>query len=117
MNAKAKGARTEHRAIRILEAAGDNCTRAGASLGCFDVIGIGPRDVRCIQVKAGSVYLSGVEREHRRIVRRWLTARIRAPRRPRMMRAMPGTPLATNTGAFSAAPNAPTASLPRGSNL
>ena len=35
----------------------------GASLGLFDVIAIGPHDVRCVQVKSGGKYLSGLERE------------------------------------------------------
>ena len=38
MNGKAKGARAERRVIRILEAAGYVCTKAGSSLGLFDVI-------------------------------------------------------------------------------
>ena len=63
MDTKAKGTRAEHRAMRILEAAGYVCTRAGASLGLFDVVAIGPADVRLVQVKAGSKYLSAVERE------------------------------------------------------
>lgn len=63
MNGKRKGTRAEHRAMRILEAAGYVCTRASASLGLFDVIAVGPSDVRLIQVKAGTKYLSGVERE------------------------------------------------------
>jgi Holliday junction resolvase len=62
MDAKRKGTRAEHRAMRILESAGYICTRAGASLGLFDVIAIGPNDVR-LQVKAGTKYLSGTERE------------------------------------------------------
>ena len=49
--------------MRILEAAGYVCTRASASLGAFDVIALGPRDNRCVQVKAGTARLSGVERE------------------------------------------------------
>lgn len=49
--------------MKILEAAGYVCTRASASLGLFDVVAIGPADVRCIQVKAGTKYLSAVERE------------------------------------------------------
>ena len=49
--------------MRILEREGYTCTRASASLGMFDVIGIGPTDVRLIQVKSGSKYLSAVERE------------------------------------------------------
>lgn len=63
MNCKAKGTRAELRAMRILEAAGYVCTRASASLGLFDVIGVGPADVRLVQVKSGGAYLSGVERE------------------------------------------------------
>ena len=39
------------------------CTKAGGSLGVFDVIASGALDVRCLQVKAGGEYLSGVERE------------------------------------------------------
>jgi Holliday junction resolvase len=62
VNTKAKGSRAERRCIRILEAAGYVCTKAGGSLGVFDVIAIGAVDVRCIQVKANE-YLSGVERE------------------------------------------------------
>lgn len=61
---KRKGSRAELRAIRILEAAGYVCTKAGGSLGVFDVIALGPKDVRCIQVKAGKrPWLSPVERE------------------------------------------------------
>ncbi len=63
MNTKAKGTRAEHRTMRILEAAGYVCTRASASLGVFDVIAVGAADVKLIQVKAGTKYLSGVERE------------------------------------------------------
>ncbi len=63
MNTKRKGTRAEHRAIGILEAAGYVCTRASASLGLFDVVAVGPADVRLVQVKAGGEYLSGTERE------------------------------------------------------
>ena len=56
MNAKAKGTRAERRAMRLLEAAGYSCTKAGGSLGLFDVIAIGPRDVRLVQVKSGGEY-------------------------------------------------------------
>ena len=62
-NHKAKGARAERRAMKILEAAGYVCTKAGASLGLFDVVAIGPVDVRLLQVKSGTARLSGVERE------------------------------------------------------
>jgi hypothetical protein len=51
MNVKRKGTRNEHRSIQLLEAAGYACTRAAASLGAFDVIGIGSKDVVLVQVK------------------------------------------------------------------
>jgi hypothetical protein len=51
MNAKAKGTRNEHRSIALLEAAGYYCTRAAASLGAWDIIGIGSTDVVLVQVK------------------------------------------------------------------
>lgn len=61
--AKRKGSAAELRCIRILEAAGYCCTKAGGSLGLFDVVALGPKDIRAIQVKAGGARLSGVERE------------------------------------------------------
>ena len=51
MNPKAKGTRNEHRSILLLEAAGYACTRAAASLGAWDIIGIGSKDVVLVQVK------------------------------------------------------------------
>ena len=61
MNPKAKGTRNEHRSILLLEAAGYACTRAAASLGAWDIIGIGSKDVVLVQVKTrdwpGSVEL------------------------------------------------------------
>jgi Holliday junction resolvase len=61
---KAKGTRAEHRTMRVLEAAGYACTRAAASLGLFDVIAVGPGDVRLVQCKAGKhPWLSPAERE------------------------------------------------------
>jgi hypothetical protein len=36
--------------------------KAGGSLGVFDVIAVGPLDVRCVQVKAGTARLSRAER-------------------------------------------------------
>ena len=62
MSAKAKGSRAERKAMKLLEAAGYCCTRAGGSLGFFDVIGLGPSGVRCLQVKAGTARLSRAER-------------------------------------------------------
>ena len=51
MNSKAKGTRNEHRTMRLLEAAGYCCTRAAASLGAWDVIGVGSTDVVLVQCK------------------------------------------------------------------
>jgi Holliday junction resolvase len=80
MNAKRKGARNEHRSIEILEAAGYRCTRAAASLGAWDVIGVGSTDVVLLQVKTrdwpGSVEMEAlcafaVPPNCRRLVHRW----------------------------------------------
>src|SRR5579872_1534842 len=51
MNKKAKGCRNEHRSMAILEAAGYRCTRSAASLGAWDIIGIGCEDTVLVQVK------------------------------------------------------------------
>jgi hypothetical protein len=51
-NAKRKGTQREHRSIALLEAAGYCCTRAAASLGAWDIIGIGSTDVVLVQVKS-----------------------------------------------------------------
>lgn len=50
-NWKRKGTRNEHKTIRLLEAAGYLCTRAAASLGVWDVIGISATDIVLVQVK------------------------------------------------------------------
>ena len=50
-NPKAKGTRNEHRSIAILEAAGYKCCRSAASLGDWDVIGIGATDFVLVQCK------------------------------------------------------------------
>lgn len=62
MNLKAKGTRNEHKSIRLLEAAGYQCTRAAASLGAWDVVGIGSADVVLVQVKSRD-WPSAVEME------------------------------------------------------
>ena len=51
MNAKRKGTRNEHRSMAILEAAGYRCSRSAASLGAWNIFGIGPTDVVVVQVK------------------------------------------------------------------
>ena len=52
MNAKRKGSRNEHKAIRILQAAGYHCTRAAGSLGLFDIVAISNQGIRLVQVKS-----------------------------------------------------------------
>ncbi|HEX8800210.1 MAG TPA: hypothetical protein VF772_16455 [Terriglobales bacterium] len=50
MNTKAKGNRAEYRSIALLESAGCLYPQQ-ASLGCWDIIGIGPTDVVLEQCK------------------------------------------------------------------
>jgi len=80
VNAKAKGTRNEHRSIRLLEAAGYACTRAAASLGVFDVVGIGSTDVVLVQCKSNAwpraAEMAQLERfpappNARKLVHRW----------------------------------------------
>lgn len=87
MNTKAKGNRNEHKTIRLLEAAGYACTRAAASLGVFDVIGIGSTDVVLVQVKSNewprsvemeAMQLFPVPPNCRKLVHRWRD-RVRVP--------------------------------------
>lgn len=51
-NAKAKGSRNELRTMKLLEESGYVCTKAGGSLGAWDLCGIGPVDVVLVQVKS-----------------------------------------------------------------
>ncbi len=52
MNCKAKGNRNEYKTMRLLESLGYACTRAAASLGVFDIIGVSATDVLLVQVKS-----------------------------------------------------------------
>lgn len=80
MNTKAKGNRNEHRSRAILEAAGYAVTRAAASLGVFDLIGVGPTDIVLCQVKTrdwpGSAEMAGMKAfpappNARKLIHRW----------------------------------------------
>lgn len=80
MNTKAKGNRNEHRSMALLEAAGYACTRAAASLGVFDIIGVGSTDVVLCQVKTRdwpsasemeSIQLFPAPPNARKLVHRW----------------------------------------------
>lgn len=50
-NSKAKGSRNERRSRDIFRAAGYYVTRAGASLGEWDLVALGPHGVILCQVK------------------------------------------------------------------
>lgn len=52
MNKKGKGSLNERRTMKWLEERGFQTTRSGASLGVFDVIGIGARRAVLVQVKS-----------------------------------------------------------------
>jgi hypothetical protein len=80
MNAKAKGTRNEHRSMALLEAVGYRCTRAAASLGAWDIIGIGATDVVLVQVKTrdwpgsaemGTLTLFPCPPHCRKLIHRW----------------------------------------------
>jgi Holliday junction resolvase len=80
MNTKAKGTKNEHRSIRLLEIAGYHCTRSAASLGAWDIVGIGSTDLVLVQVKTRD-WPSSVEMEAmklfpappfaRKLIHRW----------------------------------------------
>jgi uncharacterized protein with GYD domain len=87
MNAKRKGTRNEHRSKALLEAAGYAVTRAGASLGVWDLIGVSATDVALVQVKTrdwpGSAEMETltafpVPAHCRKLVHRW-RERVRVP--------------------------------------
>ncbi|MEW6606046.1 MAG: hypothetical protein AB1414_01160 [bacterium] len=61
INKKAKGARQERKAKKILELAGYNVTKVGASLGIFDLVAINRHKIKLIQVKSN--YISPEEKE------------------------------------------------------
>jgi hypothetical protein len=80
MNAKRKGTRNEHRSRQLLDATGYAVTRAAASLGMWDLIGIGSTDVVLVQVKSNEWARSAemealqaftVPPNCRRLVHRW----------------------------------------------
>jgi len=54
MNTKKKGSRNEYRSMRLLEAAGYACTKSAASLGAWDIVGVGSTDFVLCQVKSNA---------------------------------------------------------------
>jgi hypothetical protein len=80
MNAKRKGTRNEHKSMRIFEAAGYTCMKAGGSLGVFDFICIGRQDIVLCQVKSNvwprpeemeSIKMFVAPSNARKLVHRW----------------------------------------------
>lgn len=80
MNMKAKGSKNERRTIKTLEAVGYRCTKSGASLGAWDVIGIGTTDTVVVQVKTNDWPGSGemetlrdfpTPPNYRKLIHRW----------------------------------------------
>lgn len=63
MNTAHKGRRAEHRAQRILEAAGYLTTRAAGSKGAADIIAWDSQRIRFVSIKSGTKYASAIERE------------------------------------------------------
>ena len=80
MSAKAKGTRNEHRSMAVLEAAGYRCTRSAASLGEWDIVGVGSTDVVLVQcktrdwpgvVETETLRLFTVPPNTRKLIHRW----------------------------------------------
>jgi len=80
-NCKAKGRKNEWRSMRLLESAGYSVTRAAASLGCFDLIGVSSSGLVLVQCKTRD-WPSTAEMEQlrlfpappnaRKLVHRWI---------------------------------------------
>lgn len=68
MNTAHKGRRAEHRARRLLEAAGFSVCRAAGSKGPADLIAWDAVSIRLISVKSGTRYASAIEREALRLL-------------------------------------------------
>jgi Holliday junction resolvase len=63
MNTAHKGRRAEHRARRLLEAAGFEVCRAAGSKGPADLVAWDAVSIRFISVKSGTKYATAAERE------------------------------------------------------
>lgn len=87
MNAAHKGRRAEHRARRILEAAGFSVCRAAGSKGPADLVAWDATSVRFISVKAGTKYASAIEREQLQLLVRPANATVEIWRLPDRCRA------------------------------
>lgn len=77
MNRKAKGARRERQARDILQAEGYLVTKAGGSLGAFDLVAIGESMDRLVQVKSnrppGRVEMTTLKELAEKYRRSWRT--------------------------------------------
>ncbi len=64
----ARGRAKEYRVMRALEKLGYRCLRSAGSHGAWDVVAIGPRDTRLIQVKLNCKPTPDEEREIRSFI-------------------------------------------------
>jgi Holliday junction resolvase len=80
VNTKAKGSRHERRSKALLEASGYSVTRAAASFGVFDLVGVGSTDFVLCHVKTrdwpSAVEVEGIRgfrcpANCRKLVHRW----------------------------------------------
>jgi Holliday junction resolvase len=58
-----KGRRAEHRARKLLEAAGYTVTRAAGSKGAADLVAWNTVHIRLLNIKSGTKYCGTLERE------------------------------------------------------
>ena len=87
MNAAHKGRRAEHRARRLLEAAGFAVCRAAGSKGPADLIAWDALSIRFVSVKSGTHYASALEREALQTMPRPANASVEVWRFPDRCRA------------------------------
>ena len=87
MNTAHKGRRAEHRARRLLEAAGFMVCRAAGSKGPADLVAWDKASIRFISIKSGTEYASATERERLQLMPRPMNASIEVWRFPDRCRA------------------------------
>jgi Holliday junction resolvase-like predicted endonuclease len=87
MNTAKKGARAEHRARGLLEAAGYRVCRAAGSKGPADLVAWDTTSIKFISIKSGTTYASAPEREALQLLPRPANASVEIWRFPDRCRA------------------------------
>jgi Holliday junction resolvase len=82
MNTATKGRRAEHRARKLLEAAGFEVCRAAGSKGPADLVAWDAVSIRFVSVKSGTKYASAAEREALQLLMRPANASVEIWRFP-----------------------------------